>query len=163
MQRTSEGGYLFSPGDLINFLGCRHCTVLDLKNLTEPSEKDKTSPIDALLRDRGLAHDGQFLAALRERGMTIAEIPGDRVSDERLAITKEELSSGADVIYQAVLELGNWRGYADFLIKVDTPSALGEFSYEVLDTKLCARGGRQIPGAAWRLLGHAETCPGARA
>ena len=29
-----------------------------------------------------------------------------------------------------------WRGDADFLIKCDTPSSLGDFSYEVLDTKL---------------------------
>ena len=30
----------------------------------------------------------------------------------------------------------HWWGDADFLIKCDTPSSLGDFSYEVLDTKL---------------------------
>ena len=30
----------------------------------------------------------------------------------------------------------NWQGYADFLERIDTPSRLGDFSYEVVDTKL---------------------------
>ena len=33
-------------------------------------------------------------------------------------------------------EKTGWRGDADFLIKCDMPSSLGDFSYEVLDTKL---------------------------
>ena len=48
---------------------------------------------------------------------------------------------GADVIYQGRLEDddGRWSGYPDFLLRVDTPSALGGWSYEVLDTKLARR------------------------
>ncbi|SDA64251.1 RecB family nuclease, putative, TM0106 family [Algoriphagus alkaliphilus] len=42
-----------------------------------------------------------------------------------------------DVIYQARLGKENeWGGWADFLIKVDEPSALGNYSYQVMDTKL---------------------------
>lgn len=53
----------------------------------------------------------------------------------------ETMQSGADVIYQTVFfappqaKIG-LRGDADFLIKCDTPSSLGDFSYEVLDTRL---------------------------
>jgi hypothetical protein len=43
-------------------------------------------------------------------------------------ITKEALLSGDDVINQAALQAGSWGGYADFLMRVNTPSALGEFS-----------------------------------
>src|ERR1700751_3172987 len=40
------------------------------------------------------------------------------------------------MIYQATFQDGNWGGRADFLVRVDKPSALGSFSYEVVETKL---------------------------
>ena len=51
------------------------------------------------------------------------------------------MSRGARVIYQGRLEDegGRWGGYPDFLLRVDRPSALGGWSYEVLDTKLARR------------------------
>lgn len=44
--------------------------------------------------------------------------------------------SWVDVIYQAALSLLLFKGYADFLIKVEGKSGLGDFYYEVWDTKL---------------------------
>src|SRR5262249_46228191 len=38
--------------------------------------------------------------------------------------------------YQAAFFDGEWLGYADFLLRVETPSELGAWSYEVADTKL---------------------------
>ena len=49
------------------------------------------------------------------------------------------MRGGADVIYQATFFDGRWRGHADFLLRVDTPSDLGEWSYEVADAKLARR------------------------
>ena len=46
------------------------------------------------------------------------------------------MHDGADVIYQATLAHGRWRGRADFLQRTATPSDLGAWSYEVVDTKL---------------------------
>jgi uncharacterized protein len=43
---------------------------------------------------------------------------------------------GADVIYQATFIQEPWAGRADFLIRVETPSELGAWSYEVVETKL---------------------------
>src|SRR5205823_14122185 len=54
--------------------------------------------------------------------------------------TIEAIRDGADVIYQATFldELDFEQGYgrADFLVRVDKPSELGSFSYEVVETKL---------------------------
>src|SRR5690606_34366666 len=51
--------------------------------------------------------------------------------------TIEAMKAGVDVIYQARLkEEGKWSGWADFLMKVARPSKLGDWSYEVWDTKL---------------------------
>ena len=46
------------------------------------------------------------------------------------------MRAGVDVVYQGVFVDGGWRGVADFLLRVETPSALGSWSYEALDTKL---------------------------
>ena len=46
------------------------------------------------------------------------------------------MCDGADVIYQAVFVDGDWRGIADFIVRVEQPSALGAWSYEAWDTKL---------------------------
>src|SRR5207245_1528913 len=46
------------------------------------------------------------------------------------------MRDGADVIVQGALADGAWYGRPDVLERVDTPSALGAWSYEVTDTKL---------------------------
>jgi uncharacterized protein len=46
------------------------------------------------------------------------------------------MRSGAPVIYQATLLHEDLVGHADFLRRVERPSALGDWSYEVIDTKL---------------------------
>ena len=53
------------------------------------------------------------------------------------------MRSGTGAIVQADLNSGRWRGRADVLLKVNRPSALGAWSYEVVDTKLAreTRGG----------------------
>ncbi len=49
------------------------------------------------------------------------------------------MRAGADVVYQAVFVDGNWRGIADFLVRVPKPSNLGDWSYEAWDTKLARK------------------------
>lgn len=39
-------------------------------------------------------------------------------------------------MYQATFQEGEWGGRADFLVRVDQPSDLGSWSYEVVETKL---------------------------
>ena len=46
------------------------------------------------------------------------------------------MRAGASIIYQATFLDGDLVGHADFLRRVDKPSALGNCSYEVIDTKL---------------------------
>ena len=50
---------------------------------------------------------------------------------------------GADAIVQGALEDGNWYGRPDVLLKIEAPSAFGDWAYEVADTKLAreTRGG----------------------
>ena len=46
------------------------------------------------------------------------------------------MESGAEIIFQAAFMDENLIGYADFLIKKNTPSIFGDYSYEVYDTKI---------------------------
>jgi uncharacterized protein len=50
--------------------------------------------------------------------------------------TLAAMESGADAIAQATLTSNHWPGRADVLLRVDAPSNLGNWSYEVVDTKL---------------------------
>src|SRR5262249_27767528 len=51
-------------------------------------------------------------------------------------LTLKAMREGADVIVQATLLDGRWFGRADVLMRVETPSTFGAWSYEVWDTKL---------------------------
>jgi uncharacterized protein len=63
--------------------------------------------------------------------------------DSRIERTVTAMRAGIGVIAQADLKNGNWFGRADVLLKVNAPSQLGNWSYEVVDTKLAreTRGG----------------------
>ena len=136
MQKIGDAQYLYSPSDLVHFLSCNHSIVLTLKSFTEKLEKAEESATNKLLQTKGFAHEADYLAKLKAQGKRVVEIPKQPRLPERVALTIEALKSGADVVYQGVLFDGQWRGDADFLIRVETPSSFGAFSYEVLDTKL---------------------------
>jgi predicted RecB family nuclease len=88
-----------------------------------------------VLQERGLELERAYLAHLRAVGCQISEPNADDDSGG-LARTMAAMRDGADVIYQAALRTGHWYGRADFLQRVDRPSRLGAWSYEVLDAKL---------------------------
>ena len=96
------------------------------------------------MQERGYAHEAAYLERLRADGRSIHEIQtGDlRTPDQLRAAEAETLAAmraGRDVIYQATFFDGHWRGHADFLLRVETPSDLGSWSYEIADTKLTRR------------------------
>ncbi len=137
--RSVDGKMLFSASDLMRFMGCAHSTTLDLMHLRGEGPEPREDTEDAaLLQKQGDAHEAAHLARLGLSGREIVEIKrGSLVSN--LEETKQALMSGAEVVFQGALLSGNWGGWSDFLEKVDRPSRLGDFSYEVADTKLKRR------------------------
>ena len=134
--RNLDGRILFSATDLMRFMGCAHATTLDLMRLRgDGPEPDEDTEDAALLQKQGDAHEAAHLERLKTSGKTVIEIPrGDLAADA--AATRDALAKGAEVVFQGALLSGNWGGWSDFLMRVDRPSALGSFSYEVADTKL---------------------------
>jgi uncharacterized protein len=138
-----DGRLSASPTDLANFLACRHKTGLDV--LVALGELEKPTWIDPLadaLRERGQWHEQRYVETLRTEGLNVQDL-GAVDRDRRVQLTLDAMRAGADVIVQAALQDTDWLGYADILRKVHRPSALGDWSYEVEDTKLSreTRGG----------------------
>lgn len=116
-------------------------------------EKDKPDEMLSRLATRGLDHEEKLESKFREEGQRIVNVESElegkcysrdeagRAESYRVKIdlTLELLRAGTDVVAQATLEQGSFRGYADFLVKVPGASALGDFHYEVWDTKLARR------------------------
>ncbi len=135
---------ILSASDLINHLECPHLTHLDLEvaNGRASIEKTRGEAADLVAR-KGDEHELAYLESLRAEGREVVKIdtePGLDGLRRGARRTREAMQDGAEIIYQAVLFDGErWRGYADFLERVPKPSALGEWSYEVADTKLARR------------------------
>ena len=129
----SDVGLTLSATDLANHLGCRHLSQLDLlcarKKLNKPRRHD---PGVEVLQQKGLEHEWGYLDHLRDRGLRVQELPENR----SLSATRQALAGGADAIAQAWLSDGRWTGIADVLLRVPGPSRLGDYHYEVVDTKL---------------------------
>jgi uncharacterized protein len=144
-----DGAIALSPTDLTGFAACEHLTQLELsvaRGEREPPERD--DPMLDVLSRRGTEHETRQLARYRAEGKTLVEIamPGNSHAELAAAeaATLAAMRAGADVIYQATFfqpsPVGGWRGHADFLLRVGTPSpVLGPWSYEVADTKLARR------------------------
>lgn len=130
------GKILLSASDLVRFTGCTHATFLDLQRLRgegpEPSEDSEDA---VLLQKQGDAHEATHLERLKSAGKDVTSIPRRDLSTDTAA-TRSALTAGSEVIFQGAFLSGNWGGWSDFLMRVDRPSALGSFSYEVSDTKL---------------------------
>lgn len=137
--RNLGGNILFSATDLMRFMGCAHATTLDLMRMRgEGPEPGEDTEDAALLQKQGDAHEAGHLQKLKFAGKTVLEIPrGDLVADAKA--TQAALAQGAEVVFQGAFLSGTWGGWSDFLERVERPSALGPFSYEVADTKLKRR------------------------
>ena len=144
-----DGTTVYSATDLVGFLECEHLTTLDRVALTGAiSAQDRVDEELDVLRERGEEHERRYLAYLVSKGRTVVEGrhprgDGDRNDRAQLEadaqLTRDLMHQGADVIYQATLFDGTWRGYADFLLRTDGASDLGAHHYEVADTKLARR------------------------
>ncbi len=124
--------FQLSATDLSNFLSCQHLTGLTAlvakDELKEPSYHD---PSLQILFERGREHEAAYVKHLKSQGKSIIDI-----EKQPLQATIDAMKKGIHVIVQPTLDQGLWTGRGDILIRCDTPSKLGEWSYEVQDTKL---------------------------
>jgi uncharacterized protein len=131
------GTFRLSASDLVGHLNCRHLTELEKLVASGLSEAPKVwDPSLAALWERGSEHEASFLAHLVSTGLEVVSIEGIDITADTVAATTAAMKDGKEIIAQGALQHGAWVGRADILRRVDVPSALGPWSYEVLDTKL---------------------------
>jgi len=149
-----DASVVLSPTDLANHLACKHISWLNYRAMLggqRPSkEEDELSEI---LRQYGTEHEATYFEALKSHLQTlnrnIVNLDSDRdqsapytvaALQERAKLTADKLADGPDAVYQPTFfsqENGiGWVGRADFLVATDTPSDLGNYSFEPEDTKL---------------------------
>ena len=136
--RMIDGAMRLSASDLMRFKGCRHATTLDLR-MMEVGDLVPTGDGEEaeLLQRQGDAHELAFLDELKADGRSVVEIEKEGLPLEAsVGLTREAMAAGPDVVFQGALLGGAWGGYSDFLERVERPSDLGSWSYEVVDTKL---------------------------
>lgn len=137
-----DGHTIISASDLNNFVACKHLLALNMARAEGRLEAEQSnSETGDLLARKGIEHETAYLAGLKAEGRHVVEIPypGDSTPaalEKSAQLTREAMGPGPDVVFQATFFDGVSRGHADFLFKVEDPSDLGGFSYEVADTKL---------------------------
>lgn len=143
MQRI-DGKLVFSATDLVGFLACDHLMALELAGVARLVHRPVRPDAELdVMQKRGLQHEQRYLAELEAAGRRVTRVETDETvgnwgeSLRRAAAeTEAAIRRGDDVIYQATFFDGRWLGYADFLLRVETASDLGPWSYEIVDTKL---------------------------
>jgi predicted RecB family nuclease len=142
--QSVEGRFVYSASDLNDYLACKRLTELEAlvarKKLSRPSDDDDEQA--QLIARKGQEHEQRYLESMQAsydegliRGFARPEASIDAYRDAERQ-THQAMASGARLIYQATFFDGAFIGHADFLRRVERPSELGTWSYEVLDTKL---------------------------
>lgn len=135
--RNYGGRTIFSASDLVNFMGCGHATVLDVRNLVSPTTFAAEDENAVLLQEKGIQHERTYLRRLEAEGRSVSEIASTGTLEERAEATRRAMQEGHDVVYQGAFLVGRWHGYSDFLLRRDdVHSSLGAYAYDVADTKL---------------------------
>jgi predicted RecB family nuclease len=134
--RKVDHNLVFSPSDLITFMDSVYDSWMDRCFVEFPGDYqvDEQDESVAILQDHGNQHELAFLAQLREQCDDIVEILGRDECAELATIAA--MQAGRAVIYQGVLTAGEFSGRSDFLVRVPGKSKLGDYHYEVWDTKL---------------------------
>src|ERR1700677_2229450 len=127
---------MFSSSDLTAYLKSPFAFWMENSALANPdllSFIDKEDPMMSLLQKKGEVHENTILSSLQKEGIEVVDLSK---SSGSVSDTVTAMRAGKDIIYQAELVLPPFKGRADFLVKVKGSSLLGDFHYEVWDTKL---------------------------
>ena len=159
MYKKSPARYIYSASDLILYMRSSFASWMARFAIEKPEcvsdiEKDE-DPMMALLAEKGNTHEELFLEQLKaELGSeNVAEISNDR--KKASAATLKAMQAGYQVIFQAYLERDDFAGFADFIVRRQGKSQLGDYYYEVWDTKLSSSTRPyflvQLCGYSWML------------
>jgi predicted RecB family nuclease len=129
--RRSQGTILYSPTDLIRFMESPFASWMERLRLEDPSRAipDEKGDDAELIAKSGDKHEERFLQKLLSEGRDIASIPKDDF-EKAVALTRQAILDGKEVIYQGALAMDRFAGFTDFIVRGESGK------YEIWDTKL---------------------------
>lgn len=142
--RTLNAQLTFSPSDLTSFHESPFASWMERLYFSHRElapQPDADDSFNLLLQDLGDRHERAQLRRFIDQGLIVSDILYlCKKHDFELAhqTTLEQMRLGVDVIFQAALKSESFAGFADFLVKVPGASLLGDYHYEVWDTKLAS-------------------------
>jgi predicted RecB family nuclease len=101
----------------------------------ERAQPDPEASECAILAEQGIQHEHAVFTQLRAEGCDVYPVPQD---GDRTARTVAAMQASHPIIYQGELARGDFMGIADFLVRVEGTSALGNYRYKVWEAK-CTR------------------------
>lgn len=124
---------IFSPSDLFTYAESEFASWMDRceKEAKGRFQRDSLDEMNRLVQSKGEKHESTVLAEFRKQGLQVVDLSSKPADD-----TIKAMKAGADLIYQASLSHERFEGVADFLIRVPGPSRLGDYHYQVWDSKL---------------------------
>jgi len=141
MYKNSSDQLISSPSDLVLSMRSPFASWMERLAIESPAmiagiEKDH-DPMMALLAAKGNTHESNFLKSLQDKhGAAAIAIVKSKSHHDRAIETFGYMKDGSRFIYQAYLSRDGFAGNADFLVKVEGKSNLGDYHYEAWDTKL---------------------------
>lgn len=164
MRITDTGTLRLTPTDLTTFTACAHASRLEVERaLGRPTPERGRDPDTDLLAELGRRHEAAYLEHLRDRGLRVEVV--EAMAQDSVERVRALLREGVDAVAQAPLAQGAWFGVADVLVRVDGASGLGDWHYEVHDTKLAtsARSAAVLQLVTYaRMLEQVQGTPGTR-
>ena len=144
----------FSPSALNRFLACEHRTYLDILERRGEMKGLRLPPDMSLLFERGDRHEDAVVDRLVAQDRDVVALEDENLSpEERAQRTIAAMRQGREILHQGCFVREGWLGYPDFLIRIDDPSDLGDWSYEVYDAKL---GSHPQPRHIFQLLFYTD-------
>jgi len=118
-----------TPDAFYRYLKCPHWVYWDV--FGDLKDKGEVPPMLQKLREDGVLHEKRCV----EKMGAFEELASSGDPEELFAATLEAMRRGVPLIYQGSLLDGEWSGRPDLLRRVETPSKLGDWSYEAIDIK----------------------------
>ena len=96
-----------TASDLVNHLACRHLTRLDFEVASgERAAPDFRDPTVEMLREKGDAHERDYIEHLRQAGCQVTVIEGIGLDEANAADTLRAMREGHEIIVQGSLAQG---------------------------------------------------------
>jgi len=132
-----NGRYRYTPSDLVEFFESLFASWMSRLHRDAPQrgQPDPESAECVLVATRGIQHAHAVLTQLQAEGHDVYAVPHGA---DRPALTVAAMQAGYPIVYQGELADDACTGVADFLVRVEGTSALGDYHYEVWEAT-CAR------------------------